>query len=191
MQQTSAYKVVLAGDSKVGKTSFFLRATKNITPQQPKSTIGVEYASKQIVYKEQLVTLKIWDTAGSEKYKSVTSNHFRQSQGALVFFDLTDLYTYENIQNWLKDIQNYADDSVTIIIVGNKLDLVNEAQNLRCIPQEKVQQMCKDSNLLYVEISTKTGEGINELIELLVKNMQSRKIENEPQQERPRQNCCH
>ncbi|CAD8083370.1 unnamed protein product [Paramecium primaurelia] len=62
MQQTSSYKVILVGDSKVGKTSFFIRATKNITPQQPQSTIGVEYASKQIVYKGQLVTLKIWDT---------------------------------------------------------------------------------------------------------------------------------
>ncbi|CAD8115968.1 unnamed protein product [Paramecium sonneborni] len=191
MQQTSSYKVILVGDSKVGKSSFFIRAIKNITPQQPKSTIGVEYASKQIVYKEQLITLKIWDTAGSEKYKSVTSNHFRQSQGALLFYDLTDLYTYENIQNWLKDIHGYADESVAIVIVGNKLDLVNDAQNLRCIPQEKVQQMCKDQNLLYAEISTKTGEGINELIELLVKNLQINKIQNVQQQERPRQNCCY
>ncbi|CAD8112829.1 unnamed protein product [Paramecium sonneborni] len=85
-------QVILVGDSKVGNSSFFIRAMKNITPQQSKSTIGVEYASKQIVYKEQLITLKIWDTAGSEKYKSVTSKYY--SNYLVIFFNHKEHYYF-------------------------------------------------------------------------------------------------
>ncbi|CAD8113594.1 unnamed protein product [Paramecium sonneborni] len=190
MNQTYTYKVILVGDSKVGKTSFFIRIIKNVAPRQPQPTIGVEFAQKQIIFKDSMINLKIWDTAGSEKYKSLTSNHFHQSQGALLFYDLTDLYTYENLQYWLKDIYNNADDRIVIIIVGNKLDLIHEGQEVRCISQEKVQQFCKAKNLFYCEISTKTGEGINQLIDLLAINLQARKIQQDVQQQRPRQNCC-
>ncbi|CAK58095.1 unnamed protein product (macronuclear) [Paramecium tetraurelia] len=190
MNQIQSYKVILVGDNKVGKTSFFIRITKNVAPRQPQSTIGVEYATKQVVFKELIINLKIWDTAGSEKYKSLTSNHFHQSQGALLFYDLTDLYSYENLQFWLKDIYNNADDRIVIIIVGNKLDLIHDGVELRCIAQEKVQQFCKAKNLLYCEISTKTGEGINELIDQLAQNLQARKVSQDVLQQRPRQNCC-
>ncbi|CAD8116396.1 unnamed protein product [Paramecium primaurelia] len=89
-----------------------------------------------------------------------------------------------------EDIYNNADDRIVIIIVGNKLDLIHDGVEVRCIAQEKVQQFCKAKNLLYCEISTKTGEGINELLNQLTHNLQARKVSQDVLQQRPRQNCC-
>ena len=98
-------QVILVGDQRVGKTSFLTRYTKNIMLKNPETTIGVEYTSKSILLKNHDVIVKtqIWDTSGSEKYKSITTAHYRKAVGALLFYDLTDESTFKNCVEWMKD----------------------------------------------------------------------------------------
>jgi small GTP-binding protein len=96
--------VVLVGDPSVGKTCFMVRYTKNLIPRTTDPTIGVEYATKNMLLKnEHMVKLQLWDTAGSERYRSITTIHYRNAHGAILFFDLTCPQSFNNLEIWLKD----------------------------------------------------------------------------------------
>eukprot|EP00330_Aristerostoma_sp_ATCC50986_P011466 CAMPEP_0114588814 /NCGR_PEP_ID=MMETSP0125-20121206/11429_1 /TAXON_ID=485358 ORGANISM="Aristerostoma sp., Strain ATCC 50986" /NCGR_SAMPLE_ID=MMETSP0125 /ASSEMBLY_ACC=CAM_ASM_000245 /LENGTH=128 /DNA_ID=CAMNT_0001785411 /DNA_START=308 /DNA_END=694 /DNA_ORIENTATION=+ len=119
------YKILLIGDVRVGKTSFLTRYTRNVVNRNEPPTIGVDYSTKSIVLQDgNVVKAKIWDTAGSEKYKAITTAHYRKSLGALLFYDLTDQVTFEHTQDWLNEIHEHTEDDIVIMLVGNKVDLV-------------------------------------------------------------------
>jgi small GTP-binding protein len=119
--------------------------------------------------------VKIWDTAGQEKFHTITKGFYKQSQGVLLLFDVTDAKSFENIEKWMNNIFTHADQNVFKFLLGNKVDLVAE----RAVTKEHAMEKAKKYNMEYWETSAKTGEGINECVEKLVKTIINAKLEKE------------
>uniref|UniRef100_A0A8D2IX69 Ras-related protein Rab-25 n=1 Tax=Varanus komodoensis TaxID=61221 RepID=A0A8D2IX69_VARKO len=124
---------VLIGDSGVGKSNLLSRFTRNEFNLESKSTIGVEFATRSIQVDSKTVKAQIWDTAGQERYRAITSAYYRGAVGALLVYDIAKYLTYENAERWLKELQDHADTSIVIMLVGNKSDL----RHLRAVPTDE------------------------------------------------------
>uniref|UniRef100_A0A8C0YBS3 Ras-related protein Rab-25 n=1 Tax=Cyprinus carpio carpio TaxID=630221 RepID=A0A8C0YBS3_CYPCA len=127
------FKVVLIGDSGVGKSNLLSRFTRNEFNLESKSTIGVEFATRSIHVEGKTVKAQIWDTAGQERYRAITSAYYRGAVGALLVYDIAKHLTYENAERWLKELQDHADSNIVIMLVGNKSDL----RHLRAVPMDE------------------------------------------------------
>ncbi|KAF3835009.1 hypothetical protein F7725_027567 [Dissostichus mawsoni] len=127
------FKVVLIGDSGVGKSNLLSRFTRNEFNLESKSTIGVEFATRSIQVDGKTIKAQIWDTAGQERYRAITSAYYRGAVGALLVYDIAKHLTYENIERWLKELRDHADNNIVIMQVGNKSDL----RHLRAVPTDE------------------------------------------------------
>ncbi|KAH0870851.1 hypothetical protein HID58_077873 [Brassica napus] len=117
------FKLVLIGDSGVGKSNLLSRFTRNEFSIESKSTIGVEFATRSVHVDEKTIKAQLWDTAGQERYRAITSAYYRGAVGALLVYDITRHVTFENVERWLKELRDHTDASVVIMLVGNKADL--------------------------------------------------------------------
>lgn len=117
------YKIVLLGDSGVGKSNIFGRFTKNEFNMESKTTIGVEFATKNIEVKGKTVKTQIWDTAGQERYRSMASAYYRGASGALLIYDITRASSFDNLEKWVKELKNFASEDIVCLLIGNKSDL--------------------------------------------------------------------
>jgi len=131
--QANECKVVLIGDSGVGKSNLLSRFTRNEFNLDSKSTIGVEFATRSIQVDSKTIKAQIWDTAGQERYRAITSAYYRGAVGALLVYDISKHQTYENVTRWLKELRDHADSNIVIMLVGNKSDL----RHLRAVPTEE------------------------------------------------------
>ncbi|PGH18840.1 hypothetical protein AJ79_00253 [Helicocarpus griseus UAMH5409] len=116
------FKVVLIGDSGVGKSNLLSRFTRNEFNLDSKSTIGVEFATRSIQVDDKTIKAQIWDTAGQERYRAITSAYYRGAVGALLVYDTTKEQTFTNCERWLKELREHADTNIVIMLVGNKTD---------------------------------------------------------------------
>ena len=121
------FKVVLIGDSGVGKSNLLSRFTRNEFSLDSKSTIGVEFATKSIQAEGKTIKAQIWDTAGQERYRAITSAYYRGAVGALLVYDLTKHGTFENVDRWLRELRDHAEANIVVMLVGNKSDLPHAA----------------------------------------------------------------
>ena len=122
------FKVVLIGDSGVGKTNLLSRYLKNEFSFDSKTTVGVEFGAKKLEIDGVKIKAQIWDTAGQERFRSITNAYYKGAKGALLVYDVTRRETFENINKWVPELKQTGDKDVTIILVGNKTDLENERQ---------------------------------------------------------------
>ncbi|THU63398.1 hypothetical protein C4D60_Mb01t15340 [Musa balbisiana] len=143
------FKVVLIGDSGVGKSNLLSRFTRNEFSLESKSTIGVEFATRTIRVDEKVVKAQIWDTAGQERYRAITSAYYRGAVGALVVYDITRHVTFESIERWLKELREHTDSSTIIMLVGNKADL----RHLRAVSTEDAKDFAERENSFFMETS--------------------------------------
>ncbi|MCJ1284279.1 hypothetical protein MMC26_003610 [Xylographa opegraphella] len=134
------FKVVLIGDSGVGKSNLLSRFTRNEFNLDSKSTIGVEFATRSIQVDTKTIKAQIWDTAGQERYRAITSAYYRGAVGALLVYDISKHQTYENVTRWLKELRDHADANIVIMLVGNKSDL----RHLRAVPTEEAKQFASE-----------------------------------------------
>jgi Ras-related protein Rab-11A len=173
------FKIILIGNVSVGKTSIFNKFTTGDFSKIYKSTIAAEFKSKLLkVNKNLWAKLVIWDTCGSENFRAVTRQYYRGADGAIVIFDLTDQSSFNDLKKWIKDIKNYGEKDIQIIIVGNKLDLFNQ----RKVTQSQANNFCNENKYKYIEASAKDGTNLLKIFEELTfdltnKNLQ--KIKNE------------
>ena len=150
-------KLIMLGDSGVGKTSILARYINNEFSDSLKCTISLENKFKVIdVGHNQYVKLNIWDTAGQEKYKSFTRSYYTDSQGVIIVFDLSNHDTFEGLEYWIKELKDYAPQNIEILIVGNKSDLLNE----RSVNEEEIKNFT-EHKYLYFEVSAKDGNNIS------------------------------
>ena len=176
-ENTLMYKVLLIGDTGVGKSSILSRYTQDLFSETFISTVGMDFATKIIRNDKQLKAIKqsdnkyyrltIWDTAGQERFDSITSSYYRGANGIALCFDLTDHTSFDNVKNWFDKIIKYADSEVSIIIVGTKRDMILK----RCIDREAIRELSAKYNTSYIETSSKTGENMDELFMTLLKTM--------------------
>jgi len=174
------FKVVLIGDSGVGKSNILSRFTRDEFSLESKSTIGVEFATKSINVNGKIIKLQVWDTAGQERFRAITGAYYRGSTGVIIVFDIAKHESFINIERWLKEVRANADEHAVIAIVGNKADL----KHLRAVSKDVVIQYAKDNELLLFESSALDGTGINIIFETLAQeiyNRVSRFVDPDPQ----------
>ena len=156
-------KILIVGDSGVGKTNFILRFLNNEFNQNYMSTAGIDLKSGSIEIKNKKIRIQIWDTAGQEKYKAITKNLFLKVMGALIVYDITNENSFYNLQSWVSMVKEECGKHMKIVIVGNKSDLDSK----RAISKEEVLNYAKEQKVEYIETSSKTGENIIKAITLL------------------------
>ena len=168
------YKILLLGDSTVGKTCFLLRYVDDSFLDLHMATIGLDYRLKTLILEEQkIVKVQLWDTAGQDKFRAITRNYYKGASGIILIFDVTNVKTYENIKKWINEIKEEISEKVAIVLIGNKIDNVQE----RKISKEQGDKLASEIGVKFFETSAKTGEGINESVFFLVKKI----FENDPE----------
>ncbi|MFX1566944.1 MAG: GTP-binding protein [Promethearchaeota archaeon] len=166
------FKVIIIGPGAVGKTSLLHRFVENKFSFRYKLTIGADFLSKIITHpkdSKSTVKLQIWDIGGQDRYKFLRSSFFDGANGALIVFDLSRWHTFEELEEWLKDLREYAGEHVPFILIGNKFDLVEKSDEL--YERENAQVFAKKEKTYYVETSAKTGENVEEAFLNLTKSM--------------------
>ena len=153
------YKIMVLGESKVGKTSLIKRYTKDQFGGVYLTTVGMDFQDKIIEIEDKKVRLQVWDTAGQERFRNVTKSYFQSSQGLLVVYDITDKESFDKIKFWIENIKNNAPENAKLILVGNKCDLANE----RKVTIEDGENKARNYNIKFFESSAKDGTNVNEL----------------------------
>ena len=120
------FKLVLIGDSGVGKTNLLSRFSNNEFTLESRPTIGVEFATKTITVADKKIKTQIWDTAGQERFRAITHAYYKGATGALVVYDVTKSATFESVDKWLKELRENAEEDIVIILIGNKSDLKDQ-----------------------------------------------------------------
>jgi small GTP-binding protein len=158
------FKIVLIGDSGVGKSNILSRFTRNEFSLESKSTIGVEFATRSLEIEEKIVKAQIWDTAGQERYRAITSAYYRGAVGALLVYDITKKgalvfdnmsfltlspESFSDVEKWLQELRDHADSKIVIMLTGNKCDL----QHLRSVATRDAEIYATKEDLLFLETS--------------------------------------
>ncbi|XP_077599350.1 ras-related protein Rab-25-like [Stigmatopora nigra] len=143
------FKVVLIGESGVGKSNLLTRFTKNEFNHDSRTTIGVEFSTRTVQLENSTIKMQVWDTAGLERYRAITSAYYRGAVGALLVYDISKHLTYESAERWLKELYDHADPHIVVMLVGNKSDLVD----LRTVPAEEAKAFAESKGLMYMETS--------------------------------------
>ena len=162
-------QLLIIGDSTVGKTSILSRFTNGIFNSNYLATVGLDSFTKDEIIDDKTVRIKIWDTAGQERYKSLTKGFFRNAEGVMLVYDVTNSETYENLKFWLQSIKNNTSPDmgeIPIILIGNKIDCEDREVKL-----EEAENFWKEQGYPYFETSAKTGENIDNTIKYLVKKV--------------------
>ena len=163
-------QLLIIGDSTVGKTSILSRFANGTFDSNYLATVGLDNFTKDEVIDGKTIRIKIWDTAGQERYKSLTKSFFRNAEGVILVYDVTNLETYENLKFWLQSIKNNMTPDmgeIPIIIIGNKIDCVAERE----VNVQEAENFWKEQSIPYFETSAKTGENIDATIKFLVKKV--------------------
>ena len=155
-------KILIIGDSSVGKTGLILKYVDNFFPETHMATIGVEYKDKKINTPKYRVTLNIWDTAGQERFKSITKSFFNKTNGILFVYDITSEETFAGVKNWIKDSEPYG--KFESVLCGNKVDLEGQ----RKVKIDTLKEFGLKKKMEVFETSAKTGTKVNEAFEKLV-----------------------
>jgi small GTP-binding protein len=148
------FKVILLGDSGVGKTCLSNRAINNNFSKNYFATIGFEFSSFNIKINDTIIKLQIWDTCGQELYRSLVSSFYRNTSLGIIVYSIISKESFENIEQWLKDLKTYSNPDIKLFLIGNKLDLENE----RVISKKEGETLANNYKFnLFMEASAKTG----------------------------------
>ncbi|KAJ0961730.1 hypothetical protein J5N97_000049 [Dioscorea zingiberensis] len=143
------FKVVLIGDSAVGKSQLLARFSRNEFSLDSKATIGVEFQTRTLAIDHKTVKAQIWDTAGQERYRAVTSAYYRGAVGAMLVYDITKRQSFDHVARWLEELRGHADKNIVIMLIGNKSDL----GTLRAVSTEDAKEFAQQENLFFMETS--------------------------------------
>eukprot|EP00040_Diaphanoeca_grandis_P005427 m.32790 g.32790 ORF g.32790 m.32790 type:complete len:208 (-) comp16696_c1_seq1:485-1108(-) len=168
------FKLVLLGESAVGKSSLVLRFVKGQFHEYQESTIGAAFLTQTVCLDDTTVKFEIWDTAGQERYHSLAPMYYRGAQAAIVVYDVTNTDTFARAKTWVKELQRQANPNIVIALAGNKADLASK----RTVMQEDAMAYAEDNGLLFMETSAKTAKNVNEIFLAIAKKL--------PKNEQPR-----
>mmetsp|Transcript_4536 Transcript_4536/g.6332 ORF Transcript_4536/g.6332 Transcript_4536/m.6332 type:complete len:218 (-) Transcript_4536:51-704(-) len=166
------FKIVLLGEGRVGKTSCTLRYCKNEFNEAHNQTIQAACLQKNLNVDGQSVTLDIWDTAGQEKFRALGPIYYRDAQGALLVYDITDADSFEKVQSWVKELRKMVGTDIVLAIAGNKIDL----ERNRVVPLEKAEAYAQSVGAKHFSTSSKLNKGLHELFLDMTKRMVEQKM---------------
>ena len=166
---------LIVGDSTVGKTSLLNRYNSGKFDEKYLATIGIDSFFKDVNLDGKIVRVKIWDTAGQERYKALTEGYFRNAQGVLIVYDVTNEETFEHLKYWIPSVKKHIDiKQIPAIILGNKIDEIK-----REVTKEKALNYAKEEGMKYFETSAKDGTNVEESINYLIKKVMKININND------------
>ncbi|XP_054805759.1 ras-related protein RABA5e-like [Prosopis cineraria] len=171
------FKIVIIGDSAVGKSNLLSRYARNEFNPHSKATIGVEFQTQSLEIDGKEVKAQIWDTAGQERFRAVTSAYYRGAVGALIVYDITRRTTFESVGRWLDELKTHCDTSVAMMLVGNKCDLVD----IRNVSVEEGKSLAESEGLFFMETSALDSTNVDTAFEMVIReiyNNVSRKVLN-------------
>ena len=174
-------KILLIGESDVGKTCLLLRFMDNTFKTNHQNTIGVDFKQKVVEISDKLVRIQIWDTAGQERFRTLTKSYYKLANGIILTYDITDKESFDSIRNWIKQIDFYAEKNVKRILVGNKSD----KNEFRQVSYEEGENLAREFNISFFETSAKTNKNVFEtflcITKLLLINIDTYKDNSERQ----------
>lgn len=150
------FKLLLIGDSGVGKSCLLLRFADHTYTESYISTIGVDFKIRTIELDGKTIKLQIWDTAGQERFRTITSSYYRGAHGIIVVYDVTDLESFNNVKQWLNEIERYACENVNKLLVGNKSDLVSK----KVVEYETAKEFADKLEIPFLETSAKAATNV-------------------------------
>ena len=161
------FKIVLVGDQFVGKTNIMSKYLKNEFHEDSKSTVGVEFGSKQFIIENHKIKAQIWDTAGQERYKSITSAYYKGAKGVFVIYDISNKNSFDSIDSWVNDVKATADKRLTVVIIGNKCDLEEQRQ----VTTQEGEQKATKLEAAFFETSALLGQNLDKAFEMMIKEI--------------------
>ena len=160
------FKLLIIGESGVGKTCLLLRYTEDSFTANHLTTIGIDFKIKIINLNGQHIKLQIWDTAGQERFRTITKTYYKGAHGIILTYDVTDQNSFKNIRNWIKQIEANAQTTVKKVLVGNKCDKPD-----RVVAEEEGKKLANDFNMSFFETSAKTNHNVNEVFTFLTEEI--------------------
>ena len=164
------YKIIIIGDSGVGKSNILGRYLTNTFKQDTKSTVGVEFGSKKVTVNDVNIKLQIWDTAGQERYRAITSAYYKGSKGCFIVYDITSTQTFEDVEKWYEEINKSGDKGISIVLVGNKCDLEEE----RKVTVEMGEEKARNLNCPFFETSALSNTQIEKIFQVISEDIYSK-----------------
>jgi len=161
------FKLVLLGESAVGKSSLVLRFVKGQFLDYQESTIGAAFLTQTVCLNDTTVKFEIWDTAGQERYHSLAPMYYRGAQAAIVVYDITSYDSFDRAKKWVKELQRQGNPNIVIALAGNKVDLASK----RTVEIEESQAYAEENGILFMETSAKTAANVNELFVAIAKKL--------------------
>ena len=162
------YKILLLGDSEVGKSCFLMRYADNVFVENYITTIGLDYKLKYVQLDSgQVIKVQLWDTAGQDRYRTIAKNYYKGSHGILLLYDVTKSSSFENIREWIKDIREEVYEKAIIFLIGNKIDKKDQIK----IKTEEGEKLAEEFNIPFFEASAKSGENVDEIFKALYKKI--------------------
>ncbi|CAF0867035.1 unnamed protein product [Adineta steineri] len=165
--RTCQFKMVLLGESAVGKSSLVLRFVKGQFHEYQESTIGAAFLTQTVSVDDTTVKLELWDTAGQERYHSLAPMYYRGAQAAIVVYDITNADTFSRAKVWVKELQRQAAPNIVIALAGNKADLLAKRQ----IEVADAQAYAEENGLIFMETSAKTAMNVNDIFMAIAKKL--------------------
>ncbi|XP_052671685.1 ras-related protein Rab-44 isoform X2 [Harpia harpyja] len=186
------YNVLFVGDSHVGKTSFLYRLHADTFNPHLTATVGLDYQVKNLIVDNKRFALRLWDSAGQERYHSMTKQFFRKADGVVLMYDITSEYSFSDVRYWLSCIQEGAEDGVAILLLGNKTDCAED----RKVPTEEGERLAKEHQLMFYECSAASGHNVLESMVSLIRLLKVREDELKnkaaevPKPPQKKKGCC-
>jgi Ras-related protein Rab-1A len=177
------FKVLLLGDSSVGKTCFLLRFSDDTFTDNHISTIGLDYRLKMVSVNESVIKLQIWDTAGQDRFRAITKNYYKGAHGIILLYDVTNTQSFNNIKNWISQIKENTTEKVKICLVGNKCDMDGN----RKILYEDGEKLAEENGIKFIETSAKNNLNVEETFKYLIEEIYSYHAKEKESEEKPRE----
>merc|ERR1719189_995090 len=152
------FKLLLIGDSGVGKSCLLLRFADDTYTESYISTIGVDFKIRTVELDGKTCKLQIWDTAGQERFRTITSSYYRGAHGIIIVYDVTDLESFDNVRQWLSEIDSYASETVNKLLVGNKCDLADK----KVVDTDVASQFAESLEIPFLETSAKNSTNVEQ-----------------------------
>lgn len=164
------FKLLLIGNSAIGKSSLLLRFSDNIFNESFLPTIGVDFKIRTFDLSSKTVKLQIWDTAGQERFKTITSSYYKGAHGIILVYDITDKQSFKDVENWLSEVEKYANETVVKLLVGNKCDLESQRQ----VTFEQGKEFADSLGVKFIETSAKNSINVEKAFFTLAEEIKSK-----------------
>ena len=168
------FKYIIIGDPSVGKSNLLMKFAHNKFTDEYQATIGVEFGAKNIEINKKTYRIQIWDTAGQENFRSITRAYYKNSVCAMVVYDITNRSSFEHIVNWIEDVHNQSPKTVSIVLIGNKIDL----EDKRVVSFDEGNDFAMKNGIIFMETSAKSGEGVDEIFKKSAEEIEKKMAQN-------------